>query len=69
MKAETALNVIEALSPDEAKRLFSMLGINKEVSGKKKRKPLITEAEATEYILNLYKKRPERRITGPNTKV
>lgn len=57
MKAETALNVIEALSESELKRLHSMLGITKEPKAPKK-KLLITEAQAIEYILNLYKKNP-----------
>lgn len=56
MKAETALNVIEALSLDETKRLFSMLGVAKKKPMPKGKK-LLTDAEATEYLLRLYKRR------------
>jgi len=57
MKAETAYNVIEALDPIEKKRLFKMLGVDQpKVRIYKKRKPLLSDAEATEYLLRRLKK-------------
>ncbi len=54
MKAETAYNVIQVLSTAEVKRLYKMLGVVSATittSKKSKKKPLITDAEATEYLL------------------
>lgn len=54
MLAETAFNVIEALSEEEKKRLFVMLGVH--VSPPKpKKKPLITDAQAKEYLIKKLK--------------
>ena len=50
MKAETALNVIEALPEKELNRLMVMLGVRKAESKPKKRK-LLTKTEATEWLL------------------
>lgn len=54
MKAETAYNVIQALPQTEVERLYKMLGVVSATittSKKSKKKPLITDAEATEYLL------------------
>lgn len=66
MKAETAYNVIQALSDSEKERLYRMLkddlnNINTTTSRKVKKKPLITDTEATEYLLALFKKQKIRR--------
>lgn len=55
MKAETAYQVIQALPETEVARLYTMLGvqsalINKPKSSTKK-KPLLSDADATEYLL------------------
>ncbi len=54
MKAETAYNVIQALPASEVARLYNMLGVQTNIitkPKKTKKKPLITDAEATEYLL------------------
>ena len=54
MKAETALSVIESLPESEVARLYKMLGVQSPTisnKSKSKKKPLISDAEATEYIL------------------
>tara|TARA_B110001452_G_scaffold41094_1_gene31501 strand:- start:136 stop:324 length:189 start_codon:yes stop_codon:yes gene_type:complete len=54
MIAETAFNVIEALSEKEKTRLLKMLGVevsNKIVLKRAKKKPLLSRAEATEWLL------------------
>lgn len=59
MKAETALSVIESLPETEVARLYKMLGVQSHAlpnKSKSKKKPLITDAEATEYLLRKLKK-------------
>ncbi len=51
MKAETAYNVIQALSGDEKNRLYRMLN-HKVVDKKPKKKVLLTNEEAIEILLN-----------------
>lgn len=55
MKAETAYQVIQALPESEVARLYQMLGVcsanNIAKTNKTKKKPLISDAEATEYLL------------------
>lgn len=55
MKAETAYQVIQALPESEVARLYQMLGVcsanNIAKINKTKKKPLISDAEATEYLL------------------
>ncbi|CAA0253469.1 hypothetical protein R5N98_02855 [Tenacibaculum maritimum] len=59
MTAETAYNVIQALPKKEMPRLFKMLGvsISKQEDEKPIKKSLITDAEATEYLLRKLKKK------------
>ncbi len=59
MLAETAKNVVDVLSEKERKRLFKMLGVPEPVKVKTKKRlfPDFTESVATEYLLNLYKKK------------
>ena len=58
MKAETAYNVIQALPEKEISRLYKMLGIEiPQKEDKPKRKPLMTDAEATEYLIKKFNKR------------
>ena len=59
MKAETAYHVIQALPESEVTRLYQMLGvqpISKSKPKENKKKPLITDAEATEYLLRKLKR-------------
>lgn len=54
MKAETAYHVIQALPEKEVARLYQMLGVQSHLNTKpkkSKKKPLISDAEATEYLL------------------
>ncbi len=54
MKAETAYSVIQALPESEVARLYQMLGVQsplKAKPNKTKKKLLISDAEATEYLL------------------
>lgn len=54
MKAETAYQVIQALPESEVARLYQMLGVlsaNMIKQNKSKKKPIISDAEATEYLL------------------
>jgi vacuolar-type H+-ATPase subunit F/Vma7 len=54
MKAETAYQVISVLPESEVARLYQMLGVqsaNIVKLTKSKKKQLISDAEATEYIL------------------
>lgn len=54
MKAETAYHVIQALPETEVARLYQMLGVQSPTfvkSTNSKKKPLLSDAEATEYIL------------------
>lgn len=56
MQAETAYNVFEALPPMEKQRLLKMLSIS-DVKEKKVvlKKPIITDSQAREIIINKYK--------------
>lgn len=59
MKAETAYQVIQALPEKEVNRLFQMLGVQSATlpnKNKSKKKPLLSDAEATEYLLKKLKK-------------
>ncbi|WP_417444598.1 hypothetical protein [Joostella sp.] len=55
MRAETAYNVIKELSEKETSRLYDMLGISQNKSKPVKRNKMITDAEATEYLLTKLK--------------
>lgn len=60
MKAETAYHVIQALPETEVARLYQMLGVQSPLLNAKpkktKKKPLISDAEATEYLLKKLRK-------------
>lgn len=59
MKAETAYHVIQALPEQEVIRLYQMLGVQSPLNtktNKSKKKPLISDAEATEYLLKKLRK-------------
>lgn len=59
MKAETAYHVIQALPESEVTRLYQMLGVQPPLHSKpnkSKKKPLISDAEATEYLLRKLKR-------------
>lgn len=56
MQAETAYNVIEALSSREKNRLFKMLGLKRQEPEKKTTQPLLSDAEAKEYLLKKLKR-------------
>ena len=59
MKAETAYHVIQALPESEVARLYQMLGVQSPLHSKpnkSKKKPLISDAEATEYLLRKLRK-------------
>ena len=59
MKAETAYHVIQALPETEVARLYQMLGVQSPLNAKPikpKKKPLISDAEATEYLLKKLKR-------------
>jgi hypothetical protein len=60
MLAETAYQVIEALNEKEKSRLFAMLGVQSELVNKTKtstkKKKILSDAEAVEYLLRKFKK-------------
>ncbi len=60
MKAETAYHVIQALPKAEVARLYTMLGVQSALITKPKtstkKKVLISDAEATEYLLRKLKR-------------
>lgn len=59
LKAETAFNIIQALPQKEVERLYKMLGVvspSFTTTKKAKKKPLISDAEATEYLLRKLRK-------------
>lgn len=59
MRAETAYHVIQALPESEVTRLYQMLGVQPPTlpnKNKSKKKPLISDAEATEYLLRKLKR-------------
>jgi hypothetical protein len=59
--AETAYSIIESLPESEVARLYKMLGVQSPLHtkpNKSKKKPLITDAEATEYSLKKLKRYP-----------
>lgn len=51
LTAETAINIVEALPEKEVKRFYKMLGVVPAKPKKPKRKAIITDAEATEYLI------------------
>lgn len=61
MKAETAYQVIQALPESEVARLYTMLGVQSALISKPKtsikKKSLISDAEATEYLLRKLNKK------------
>lgn len=60
MLAETAYHVIEALDDKERCRLYAMLGVQsaliKKNKNSTKKKSILSDAEATEYLLRKFKK-------------
>ncbi len=60
MLAETAYQVIEALNEKEKSRLFAMLGVQSELVNKTKtstkKKKILSDAEAVDYLLRKFKK-------------
>ncbi|CAL2095814.1 conserved protein of unknown function [Tenacibaculum sp. 190524A02b] len=55
MTAETAHNVIKALSSKELSRLYKILGVDvKEEKKKEEKEPLLSDADATEYLLSRF---------------
>jgi folate-dependent tRNA-U54 methylase TrmFO/GidA len=60
MLAETAYQVIQALNEKEQSRLYAMLGVQSALSNKPstsiKKRPLLSDADATEYLLKKLKK-------------
>lgn len=58
MKAENIVPIINALPDKETERLYKMLGVVKaKVTGPPLRKsPLITDGQATEYLIGVIKK-------------
>ena len=60
MLAEVAYQVIEALNEKEKSRLFAMLGVQSELVNKTKtstkKKKILSDAEAIEYLLRKFKK-------------
>ncbi|MBQ0907725.1 hypothetical protein KBJ98_03300 [Flavobacterium sp. F-328] len=60
MLAETAYQVIEALNEKEKSRLYAMLGVQSELVNKTKtatkKKKILSDAEAVEYLLRKFKK-------------
>lgn len=52
IRAETAFNIFTALSEEEKKRFFQMCGVSPIVHSKKGKKPVLTDEEATEYLLH-----------------
>lgn len=61
LKAETPYNIIQSLSESEVARLYQMLGVQPNLKSKptqNKKKSIITDAEATEYLLKKLKRYP-----------
>lgn len=56
MIAETAYNVLQALSEKERQRFYQMLGVVPAKLGKPNRQSL-TDEEATEYLVNKINKK------------
>ena len=59
MRAETVYTILQALPETEVARLYKMLGVQSPTlsnKSKSKKKPLISDAEATEYLLRKLKK-------------
>ena len=59
MRAETVYTIIQALPETEVARLYKMLGVQSPTlsnKSKSKKKPLISDAEATEYLLRKLKR-------------
>ncbi|PQJ23365.1 hypothetical protein [Tenacibaculum sp. SG-28] len=65
MKAETAYNVIQALSEKEKQRLYKMLGvkIKPELIKSKRKSKAQREAEVAEYLDRLFAKRHKKQET------
>ena len=60
MLAETAYQVIESLNEKEKSRLYTMLGVQSAFMNKNKmstkKKAILADAEAVEYLLRKFKK-------------
>ena len=59
MRAETVYTILQALPETEVARLYQMLGVQLPLytkPKKPKKKPLISDAEATEYLLKKLRK-------------
>ena len=59
MRAETVYTILQALPETEVARLYKMLGVQSPTlsnKSKSKKKPLISDAEATEYLLRKLKR-------------
>ena len=59
MRAETVYTILQALPETDVARLYKMLGVQSPLHSKpnkSKKKPLISDAEATEYLLRKLKR-------------
>ncbi len=59
MRAETVYTILQALPETEVARFYKMLGVQSPLNAKpnrSKKKPLISDAEATEYLLRKLRK-------------
>lgn len=58
MTADNVVPIINALPEEEIDRLYEMLGVRKaEVIGPPLRKPTLSNAESTEYLIGMFQKR------------
>lgn len=60
VKAETAYNVVQALSPEEEERFYRMLGVVPAKLGKPNKNVLLSEIEATEIAVQIIKNQAKR---------
>lgn len=64
MLAETAFQVIEVLNEKEKSRLYAMLGVQATLinttKASTKKKSILSDAEATEYLLRRFKNSPRK---------
>ena len=60
MRAETAYNVFQELSPGEKERFYRMCGMVPVEPKKPKRKQLISDTQATEYLIKKFHKTKQR---------
>ena len=66
--AETAYNVVQALSPEEKQRFYGMIGVNPPKLRKPNKNNLLSETQVTEMVVQIIESQARRNKEKANRK-